>query len=122
MKLKAKDLRLGNGLQKDMSVDDIVEIQVKIGDLLMIEIEEDMEDGTYFPIPLTIEELLKFDVKEIEHPRRGVAREFVANGVRLEVSNSGNIYYKNSKFVLEFVHQLQNLYHSLRGKELKRKA
>ena len=50
--------------------------------------------------------------------KRGILKEFVLKTVRIEMSNSGNFYYKNSKLILESVHQLQNLYFALTGIEL----
>jgi len=69
------------------------------------------------PIQLTEEWLLKFGAKELK-PKRGVLKELVLKKVRIEMSNSGNFYYKNSKLILESVHQLQNLYFALTGEEL----
>jgi len=76
-----------------------------------------MEKPNYNPIPLTEEWLLKFGAKEL-NAKRGILKEFVLKTVRIEMSNSGNFYYKNSKLILESVHQLQNLYFALTGKEL----
>jgi hypothetical protein len=69
------------------------------------------------PIPLTEEKLIELGAKELT-PKRGVLKEFVLKTVRIEMSNSGNFYYKNSKLILESFHQLQNLFFSLKGKEL----
>jgi hypothetical protein len=74
-------------------------------------------EKNYNPIPLTEEWLLKFGAKEL-NAKRDVLKEFVLKTVRIEMSNSGNFYYKNSKLILESVHQLQNLYFALTGKEL----
>lgn len=122
MKLEASELRIGNYLVHPIFGDECqVNGIVRSGIYITNNTESlPIHIDAFEPIPLTIEELLKFEVKELERPKRGVLKEFVANGVRLEVSNSGNIYYKNSKRVLGFVHHLQNLYHSLRGEELKR--
>jgi hypothetical protein len=74
-------------------------------------------DSEYQPIPLTEEWLLKFGAKEL-NAKRGVLKEFVLKTVRIELSDSGNFYYKNSKLILESAHQLQNLYFALTNKEL----
>lgn len=49
-------------------------------------------------------------------PRRGIYAAFVKDGMRIEVSNSGNYYFK--KRVLTGMHQVQNIYFELTGKEL----
>jgi len=72
---------------------------------------------THEYVPLTEEWLLKFGAKELK-AKRGVLKEFVLKTVRIELSNSYNFYYKNSKIIIESVSQLQNLYHALTGQEL----
>ena len=61
----ASELRIGNWVFRDMSVDDIIETKLKIGDIAMYAIEEqnkDREFNTLEPIPLTEEWLLKFNI------------------------------------------------------------
>lgn len=66
------------------------------------------------PIPLNEERLLNFGFIKVK-PRSGVRSAYINNGIRIEKSNSGLFYYKGN---LIKVHQLQNLYFALTGKEL----
>jgi hypothetical protein len=65
------------------------------------------------PIPLTEEWLVKFGFNEFEKNYRTF---FVNNKFKIEMSNTGNIYY--NKLWIPYVHTLQNLYFSLTGVEL----
>lgn len=49
-------------------------------------------------------------------PRKGIYFALKRGGMRIEVSNSGNYYFK--KRVLTGMHQVQNIYFELTGKEL----
>ena len=127
--MKATDLRIGNyvifksiqmvTLNQNGKYENYEEphqlhqIQISSNDFEYIE----KGQSEYRPIPLTEEWLLKFGAKELK-PKRGFLKDFVLKTVRIELSNSGNFYYKNSGFILESVHQLQNLYFSLTRKEL----
>jgi hypothetical protein len=69
------------------------------------------------PIPLTEERLLsKYKFKEVAH-RRGIQASYKKDGVRINVSNSGNCYYGSK--LIPYVHNLENLYFAIKGKELK---
>lgn len=70
------------------------------------------------PIQLTEEILVNWCGAKEVMAKRGVLKEFVLKTVRIEMSNSGNFYYKNSKTDLQYLHRLQNLFHSLRNEEL----
>ena len=67
------------------------------------------------PIRITEEWLLKFGFKKV-FPKRGIARAYKKQNIRINMSNMGNFYY--SKTPIYFVHQLQNLYFALTGEEL----
>ena len=78
---------------------------LKIGGILKIE--------SIFPIPLTEELLLKFD---FNFKKLGFKDLSVAYGlVSKEFHFVAGHYYKK----IEYVNQLQNLYHAFTGKELK---
>jgi hypothetical protein len=111
--MKANELRIGN-LVYLKSKDAIYEISSGHD---IEEIDDAPINFDAKPISLTEEWLLKFGAKEL-NAKRGVLKEFVLKTVRIEMSNSGNFYYKNSKLILESVHQLQNIYFALTGKEL----
>lgn len=70
----------------------------------------------YEPIPLTEEWLLKFWFKNVGIDKRKFCDVYFFNGVRLTLSNSGNMYY--GKLLISSVHQLQNLYFALTNEEL----
>jgi hypothetical protein len=109
--MKANELRIGNWIYYKPYGKDF-EMKSFFG-LCNIETNPEL----FEPIQLTEEWLLRFGAKELK-PKRGFLKDFVLKTVRIELSNSGNFYYKNSGFILESVHQLQNLYFALTGKEL----
>ena len=119
--MKASELRIGNLCQDKLSGTQLKVTGLKENDISFYVINRDLfplQPGWQAePIQLTEEWLLKFGAKEL-NAKRGVLKEFVLKTVRIEMSNSGNFYYKNSKLILESVHQLQNLYFALTGKEV----
>ena len=133
--IEPTELRIGNYIYDDFDEVHIVEKieSKKFNDwngsepsLVVFSKIKDEYNGMYTcdvvsGIPLTEEWLLKFGAKELK-PRRGILKEFVLKTVRLELSNGHNIYYKNSKVIIDSVHQLQNLFFSLKQTELKYEA
>jgi hypothetical protein len=115
--MKSTELRIGNYLQKDLSIDDIIEIQVIVGDLLIIQIEEDMQQSSYFPIPLTEKWLIKFGYVRNKYgtmSKDGVLLSWMGNNKYCFNADSCT----NKSIHLEYVHQLQNLHFALTGIEL----
>ena len=138
--MKAKDLRIGNYVYIDLSIDDIEVVKLKIGDLASFAIG--VRD--LFPIPLTEEWLFKFGF------HKGQLKKWHGNGYDYQPKNSwterivftysedikyyfekwtydnGFTFENQDKFVFwsdelvkcEYVHQLQNLYFALTGEEL----
>jgi hypothetical protein len=119
--IKVSELRIGNLLRDKVTKTELRVIKLTEQDIVTHVIDRSMfplQDGWGIePIPLTEEKLIELGAKELT-PKRGVLKEFVLKTVRIEMSNSGNFYYKNSKLILESFHQLQNLFFSLKGKEL----
>jgi len=119
--IKVSELRIGNLLRDKVTKTELRVIKLTEQDIVTHVIDRSMfplQDGWGIePIPLTEEKLIELGAKELK-PKRGVLKEFVLKTVRIEMSNSGNFYYKNSKLILESFHQLQNLFFSLKGKEL----
>ncbi len=78
------------------------------------------------PIPLTEEILFKFGFEKIksdEYPHKYIINKYMSDEVEIENLNSQNCFIfshgkKFSSIKIEYVHQLQNLYFSLTGKEL----
>ena len=108
--IRASELRLGNWVEQPN--DGFTRVTAVLNDL-QIKTETDYVDKYCMPIPLTKEWLLKFGFKEFEKDCRTF---FILNGLKLEMSNGGNIYYK--KMYIDSIHQLQNLYFALKQEEL----
>ena len=101
--------------------------ELRIGNL--IEFKNDATSGSYVkfevqdfnvldrikPIKLTEELLLRFGFKELL-PKDGIAESYIKNKLRIDISNSGNTYYK--RLSVPSVHRLQNLYFALTNEEL----
>lgn len=110
--MKASELRIGNLVQdktgnvKTISGDTIAEID-GFDDRLLIE-----------PIQLTEEWLLKFGFNERLIDKKHNVLQYFINS--FEVVNIRNIFYFHypNTISVESVHQLQNLYFALTGKEL----
>ena len=129
--MKAKDLRLGNLVVFKQSMDiHSISGTLENGETNSYEVDENKIDrfieysapiDHYEPIPLTEKKLLEYDFKLLSQKvtRKGVLREFVKKGVRIELSYGLNFYYKGRKsLIIDHVHQLQNLYFALTGEEL----
>ena len=121
--MKANELRIGNWVQKDLSIDDLITVKIKSGDLLMFDAEcQDKESDfrTIFPIPLTEEWLERFEIK---------IDEWFGN---FKLSKEDNTYYLQGSNTftnvvitlteLKYVQELQNLYFALTGEELEIKT
>lgn len=75
-----------------------------------------INNGSYSPIELTEDWLLKrMGFKEVK-PKAGIQKAFLYKGIRIEMSNSGNFYYKGVP--KNKVHLIQNLTHALTNTEL----
>ena len=114
--MKASDLRLGNYVHMDMSIDDIEVVKLKIGDLASFAIE--IRD--LFPIPLTEEWLLKFgfEWKGIVGKNRFLTK-YTPCGKAI-VFKDGYIIFAGVtiEYPVGYLHQLQNLYFALTNEEL----
>ena len=117
--MKANDLRLGNWI-KIISLD--VETQVK-----GIELEDKFYsiDTQYQfhgwmknvePIPLTEEWLMKFGFKKHKTDDRYIT--FAKANININDGIVNLVGYPNFLNHIKHVHQLQNIYHALTGKEL----
>jgi len=106
--MKATELRIGN-IISDGVIKTFWErgVHVGLGKCLKF---EDLQ-----PIPLTWGGLVKLGFKRVKS-RSGVALSYKKKGIRINISNSGNLYY--GKLSIYSVHQLQNLYFALTGTEL----
>jgi len=117
--MKSNELRIGNYILHEPTIDDWEEIIITLPSLLQIDISPE----SYCGIPLTEEWLLKFGFEYNNYTGSWIKNEFafdldktVNGGV-----NSFDVYVKDEEFVLtaiQSVHQLQNLYFALTGEEL----
>lgn len=130
--IDVKELRIGNYV-KFLEESKFNILQVDLNDICNI--ESDIE-GVFEPIKLTKEWLIKFGFKEILNPdtywnaeRIYIYREYALFYDETKIYNldSGDIYYdisyqyRNGHGIIkniDYVHQLQNLYFALTGKEL----
>jgi len=121
--IDVKELRLGNLITYESAADTDVGFEVHIGSLYRIE-ESDGEG--YNPIPLTEEWFIKFGFKKNAGVtyRIGIEKGRV---IHADIDSLGkfefwiydNMHEDNILLAyIKNVHQLQNLYHSLTGKEL----
>lgn len=84
-------------------------------DAVDIGVLSDGNSENYSPIRLTEYWLRKFGFERVA-PRSGIASSFIKNGIRIDISNSGNAYYK--RITVPYVHTLQNLFFALKQEEL----
>lgn len=132
--IKPEDLRIGNLVFHDGDINEIKGVFTEFTmrkdsegryheTMYMVQLKNllDYTSEEINAIPLTEEWLFKFGAKELK-AKRGILKEYVLKTVRIEFSNSHNFYYKNSKVIISSVHQLQNLFFALTGKELEVKG
>jgi len=110
--MKASELRIGNYVHMDMSIDDIEVVRLKIGDLASFAIEA----RELYPIPLTEEWLFLFG---FENTRYGFV--IMLNDGYLRIWDNEITWCGNRMKEIKYIHQLQNLYFALTGEELKLK-
>jgi hypothetical protein len=120
MKLESKDLRIGNFVKRnsDVIIAEIITDQSCRGAII------NPKNGFYYGsipfglcdgVKLTVQYLIDFDFNKTK-PLLGSVSAYRKKMIRLDVSNSGNIYY--NMMPIYHVHQLQNLYFSIMLEEL----
>lgn len=110
--MEAKDLRIGNYVHVDLSIDDIEVVKLKIGDLASFAIG--LRD--LFPIQITEEWLIKFGGNCVIVEGYPI---YYVNPFDIEYyENESVLIMGNSSVKIKYVHQLQNLYYALTGEEL----
>ena len=111
MAITANELRIGNVV----NIIGIVPIQIDAQRILSFA----NGDDTYKPVPITEDWLLKFGFE-----LRGIYYHFPNSYFKLEQYKNKNAYWLRSGTEdldctrINYVHQLQNLYFALTGKEL----
>jgi hypothetical protein len=118
--MESTELRIGNIVVHEPTIDDWEEIIVKPGTIIQCEISPD----SYEPVLLTNEWLLKlgFSVRDDKYahknlPRPGAYLYINHNGTGIAIENEEGFELCYS-VELHYVHQLQNLYFVLTGEEL----
>ena len=114
--MEASELRIGNCIMHEPTIDDWEEIRVKSGTIIQCDISTD----SYAPILLTEEWLLKFNIKQDEW--------FCDNSYKLSHNKLFENYdvsvcnvNKNNIVCfadVKYVHELQNLFFALTGEGL----
>ena len=131
--MKSTELRIGNYIKLMLNHEDYKTIQVTIDDLSSIELNQ----GIYEPLELTEEWILKFGFQKHGESRYGVkyVHPMADWGFTIETHFDkgkwffGHEYYDsgdeewdyhtlNFCFDLEYVHQLQNLFHAITNEEI----
>ena len=113
--MKANELRIGNYILHEPTIDDWEEIIVTLPSLLQVDISPE----SYCGIPLTEEWLLKFGFEKLEHDM--ASHQYLLNGFPEVIIYGDAVPYTviNENMIdLLFVHSLQNLYFALTGEEL----
>ena len=119
--MKAIELRIGNSIIYNGGLpEDVDEITiVEIADIVWLQ-QNNYEFNKYHkPIPLTEEWLLRFGFERNDNYK---IKEFVRGDMIIYTYNKVNkeVYYGICVEVkIKYIHQLQNLYFALTGRELK---
>lgn len=109
--MKASELRIGNLLYQEQTIDDWEIKSVLAGTIIQCEINPD----GFEPIALTEEWLEKFGFK---HYVDGETHEMYTPFGVFEIQKHKTLINGNECKHLQYVHQLQNLYFALTGEEL----
>ncbi len=114
------ELRLGNYIT--MPYQDNKPMEVLI--IFEEEIETDcayLDDSEFEPIPLTVDWLIKFGAKKVDHIHGYSFYTFSkskTNPIHVDIYETKTIYMGYLINHCKYVHQLQNIYFALTGKEL----
>ena len=105
--MKASELRIGNSIYQNEDLVFVTTWRLKL-------IEDKSLD--YKPIPLTEEWLIEFRFRKNKYD----IRYWYYHGFKVKFNSKGEITFRVSGvwYKIKYVHQLQNLYHSLTGGEL----
>lgn len=117
--MKAEELRIGNYMQdKKSRLCEVVRLSKAPDENRIEAVEGATTTYPVAPIPLTEEWLLKLGAK-----KSGIEYKLKASALEITIRiNSGQVYCEFGNVYLggriQYVHELQNLVHSLCGKEL----
>lgn len=113
--MEARELRLGNYIQDEYGNVEVAEALNSYGG---VEINEEFATGSFEPIPLNAEWLLKFGFQP-----SGTSWLIDMENIVFDIQSIEEKYYLNSEGLpfskgFRYVHQLQNIYFALTGEEL----
>jgi hypothetical protein len=121
--MEARELRIGNLVEYyiedkiderkawwEQSVIDVIDLGI---------IEKEPQTHNFRAIPITQKWLNKFGFRKYQNPNNSPSWCFAKGGFKLIKNfHSGKIYFTSYFIEIKSVHQLQNLYFDLTGKEL----
>ena len=113
--MKVNELRIGNFIAYEPTIDDWEEIYVKPGTIIQCEISPD----SFEPIPLTEKWLIDFSFKgRLDFKwNNNVGIQIIDGKYYFAFKDLSNVLF-HSVIECKYVHQLQNLYFALTGEEL----
>jgi hypothetical protein len=113
--MTANELRIGNYIKLMLNHEDYETFQVTSDELVMV----DKKQADYEPLRLTEEWLLKFGFEKDEKNEYWFWKNCVSVSVLgyIELLSFNRQSFKTN-IQLKYIHQLQNLYFALTGKEL----
>lgn len=118
--METNDLRLGNYImdKKDENIEYVYRLH-NLGDYMCI---NDLHPDACLPIPLTEWWIKQLEFKPISEESGNTPNTFERDGFQIWNKNGdfSEIMYLNNQnsIVIQYVHQLQNLFFALKGKEL----
>ncbi len=117
MELKIQDLRIGNYIETENGIDEVRGVFNRncFKDVFLVK-NEDTEIEKVKPIPITEEWLLRLGFEKI-------GNNFDKDNVILwrNLKTNNLIFDRKLKVDIKYIHELQNLFHSLSGNELEMK-
>ena len=123
--MNAQELRIGNLVERDGNILEVVRIakdNIINYDLILQSKGMHVNSGNVIPIPLTEEWLVKFGFYYSDDENEFLELQLM-HKTKLYADNSNEfstvvLKIKENEIEIEYVHQLQNLYFALTGKEL----
>jgi len=119
--MKAQELRIGNWLYHEPTIDDHEPRRIKAGDLALLSLNGEDDYSYWTPIPLTEEWLIKLNCEGGYFGRNGCFRWVDALGGLVEFAKENTNERAGGLLIckgIEYVHQFQNVVFALTGEEL----
>lgn len=114
--MQSKDLRIGNYIKDTFDVKKYEVRQLELEDFsAMLNYKISKHRNTYNPVELNDEWLVKFGFEKYEFDHKENQYRYKD---RLIVLRDGKFVDYGSSVILQYVHELQNLYYAITGVEL----